>query len=164
MKRNLITNLYKGYTKVAPEFTEHYENVFGFPCDLYFPMHAPAEGPMYQSVNLFEPHSLPEYPDKPDATDEYFYIPHLIKRESMNSVAEEFDNFELATRGKDRRPFIETTHKKELPIATKVVVKIDESKMFFFVDQKKVVTGAGGHMILRMFLSPLTLDTHERKA
>ena len=54
--------------------------------------------------------------------------------------------------------YIETKSARELPIATKVVVHIDKSRKMFFVDQKTVVNGANGHMLMRMYLSPLTKD------
>ena len=76
----------------------------------------------------------------------------------MNSSAETFDNFILVTEGLDTIPFIETSSARELPIATKIVVKLDKSKMYFFIDKKTVVTGVNGHMLMRMYLSPLTKD------
>ena len=156
--KNLVVKQYKGFTDIADKLTEAYEGGWGVPCDLYFPIHDHKYGDTYQSVNLYEPEELPNYSDKPSVEGVYFYIPNLMKRESMNSVADEFDNFVLASDGKSKRPFIETTPSKELPIATKVVVHLESSKIFFFVDQKTVVNGAGGNMLLRQYLSPLTKD------
>lgn len=156
--RNLVVNQYKPFTKISNKLTEAYEGGFGIPCDLYFPIHDANRGMNYQKVNLYEPAELPNYPEEPSVRDVYFYIPNLMRKESMNSVADQFDNFALQAEGKSNRPFIETTSAKELPIATKVVVKLGESKMFFFVDQKTVVNGVNGHMLMRQYLSPLTLD------
>lgn len=76
----------------------------------------------------------------------------------MNSIADQFDNFVLKTDGGDTRPFIETSPQRELPMYSKVVAKLGASKKSFFVDQKTVVNGASGHMLMRMYLSPLTED------
>lgn len=157
-RRSLITDIYKGYTPVSNKLTDSYTDVYGFPCDLYFPVHYPKRGGTYNQVNLYEPEELPEYKEIPDLTNQFFYIPNLMRKESMNSIADVFDNFALVSDGKDTRPFIETRSARELPIATKVVVKIDKSRKMFFVDQKTVVNGANGHMLLRMYLSPLTKD------
>ena len=77
----------------------------------------------------------------------------------MNSPDLEFDNIFLGDY--EKRPFIETTKRRELPIGTKVVVYIDCSKMYFWVDKKTVVNGANGHMLLRMYLSPLLEENDE---
>lgn len=157
-KRNIITGLYKGFTPVSNKLTDAYTECFGLPCDLYFPVHYPKRGGTYTQVNLYEPEELPEYKEEPDLTEQYFYIPNLMRKESMNSIGDVFDNFTLASEGKETRPYIETKSARELPIATKVVVHIDKSRKMFFVDQKTVVNGANGHMLMRMYLSPLTKD------
>ena len=77
----------------------------------------------------------------------------------MNSSEAEFDSFYLEN--EMDRPFIETSKKRELPIATKVVVYQGRSISKFFVDKKLVVTGADGMMLLRMYLSPLAKDNDE---
>lgn len=160
--KNLIVGIYKGFTPVSNKLTEAYTDTYGLPCDLYFPVHYPKRGGTYTQVNLYEPEELPEYKEEPDLTEQYFYIPNLMRKESMNSIADVFDNFALVSDGKDTRPFIETTSARELPIATKVVVHIDKSKKMFFIDQKTVVNGANGHMLMRMYLSPLTKDKQGR--
>lgn len=156
--RNLITNLYEHYTPIANKLTDAYTDVYGLPCDLYFPVHYPKRGGTYNQVNLYEPEELPTYKEEPDCTDQYFYIPYLMKLESMNTVADSFDNFIMITEGLDTQPFIETKSSRELPIATKVVVHLKTSKVYFFIDRKTVVNGVGGHMLMRMYLSPLTKD------
>ena len=157
-KKNIIVNLYKNFTPVSNRLTEAYTDTYGVPCDLYFPVHYPKRGGTYNQVNLYEPEELPTYKEEPDMIDQYFYIPNLLKQESMNSSAETFDNIILVTEGLDTIPFIETSSARELPIATKIVVKLDKSKMYFFIDKKTVVTGVNGHMLMRMYLSPLTKD------
>lgn len=159
MHRNLIAQIYNKFGKVAPKVTGSYEKTYGYPCDLYFPMHAPRRNHGYQAVSLFEPHELPDYPEEPNVKNVYFYIPNLIRKESMNSIAEQFDNFAMNLKGDTRRPFIETTPNKELPIATKVVIHIGDSEMFMYVDKKTVVNGAGNQLLMRQYLSPLTKDT-----
>ena len=157
--KNLIANIYKKFTKISQGLIAPYEQTYGFLCDLYFPVHIPqAYGHGYQRINLYEPHELPEYKDVPDVTNVLFYIPQLLKEESMNSIAQEFDNFALAAAGEVNKPFIETHPDKELPICTKVVIHIEGSTLSYFVDVKRVVNGAGGHMLMRMYLSPLTKD------
>lgn len=157
-KKNLIANLYKSYNPVADKLTEAYTDVYGLPCDLYFPLHYPKRGGTYNQVNLYEPEELPSYKEEPDYTEQYFYIPYLMKYESMNSNADSFDNFIMVTEGLDTQPFIETTSARELPIATKVVIHLGKSKLYYFIDKKTVVNGAGGHLLMRMYLSPLTKD------
>ena len=157
-KKNLVTNLYRSFTPVSNKLTEAYTDTYGIPCDLYFPVHYPKRGGTYNQVNLYEPEELPSYKELPDCEDQYFYIPYLMKSESMNSNADVFDNLIMIAEGIDVQPFIETTSARELPIATKVVVKLDRSKLYFFIDKKTVVNGVNGHMLMRMYLSPLTKD------
>lgn len=156
--RNVIAKAYKVFTPKEQQLTEVYEGVFGLPCDVYFPVHSPQKGRSYQQVNIFEGHELPYYEIKPSIENVHFVIPNLMRKESMNSIADQFDNFVLRTDGEDPRPYIETLPKKELPQYSKVVVKIGASTKSFFIDQKTVVNGASGHMLLRMYLSPLTKD------
>ena len=108
-KKNIIVNLYKNFTPVSNRLTEAYTDTYGVPCDLYFPVHYPKRGGTYNQVNLYEPEELPTYKEEPDMVDQYFYIPNLMKQESMNSSAETFDNFILVTEGLDTIPFIETS-------------------------------------------------------
>ena len=58
----------------------------------------------------------------------------------MNSTDLEFDSIFLGDY--EKRPFIETSKKRELPISTKVVVYIEQSKMNLVVDKKTVVKAA----------------------
>lgn len=164
MKKNkdLIANLYRRYTPVSNKLTNAYTDVYGFPCDLYFPVHFPKRGNTYNQVNLYEPEELPTYKEEPDLEDQYFYIPNLMKYETMNSNADILDNFIMVTEGLDTVPFIETTSARELPIATKIVVKAGSAKIMFFIDKKTVINGAGGHLLMRMYLSPLTKDKEGR--
>lgn len=157
-KNNIVTNIYKNFTPIADKLTTAYTDVYGVPCDLYFPVHYPKIMGTYIQVNLYEPEELPTYKEEADIADQYFYIPNLMKQESMNTSADTFDNFIMLTEGLDSIPYIETNPSRELPIATKVVVKLDKSKMYFFVDKKTVVNGVNGQMLMRMYLSPLTKD------
>ena len=109
-KKNIIVNLYKNFTPVSNRLTEAYTDTYGVPCDLYFPVHYPKRGGTYNQVNLYEPEELPTYKEEPDMVDQYFYIPNLMKQESMNSSAETFDNFILVTEGLDTIPFIISKH------------------------------------------------------
>lgn len=156
--RNIVSSIYKKFTPVSNKLTNSYTETYGYPCDLYFPVHFPKRGGTYNQVNLYEPEELPTYKDEPNLTDQYFYIPNLMKYETMNSPADILDNFIMVTEGLDTIPFIETTSARELPIATKVVVKVGHSKIMFFIDKKTVINGADGHMLMRMYLSPLTKD------
>ena len=159
--KNIISKTYKKFTKVSRALSEAYREPFGFPCDLYFPIRTPKKrNHNYQNVNVFEPHELPVYKPTPDVCDYSFYIPHLLKEESMNSVADQFDNFALQAQGMSDKPFIECSPDDELPDYTKVVVKIEGSTLMYFVDIKHVVNGAGGHMLMRQYLSPLTKDMY----
>lgn len=159
--RNLIAKTYKKYTKISRDMVKPYANTFGYYCDLYFPVRYPKKkGHSYQNINLFEPHELPVYKDTPDVCDCLFYIPELLKKESMNSVSTQFDNFALVSQGMLNQPFIECNPDDELPDYTKVVIKLEGSVLMYFVDIKHVVTGAGGHMLMRQYLSPLTKDNY----
>ena len=159
--KNLIAKTYKKYTKIARDMVKPYAETFGYYCDLYFPIRVQKkDGHSYQKTNLFEPHELPVYKPCPDGKDYVFYIPNLIKKESMNSVANQFDNFVLQTQGMSEKPFIECNPDDELPDYTKIVIKMEGSELFYFVDIKHVVNGAGGHMLMRQYLSPLTKDNH----
>lgn len=155
--RDLVNVINKRYTLISNSLTSAYETVFSLPCDLYFPIYEPYnEITKYRDMKIFAPHQSPAYSDKPDVENAWFYIPHLIKKEAMNSSETEFDGY--FTEGESERPYIETSKKRELPISTKVVVHQGESIIKFFVDKKLVVTGADGIMLLRMYLSPLSKD------
>ena len=155
--RDLVNVINKRYTLISNSLTSAYETVFSLPCDLYFPIYEPYnETTKYRDMKIFAPHQSPTYSDKPDVENAWFYIPHLIKKEAMNSSETEFDGY--FTEGESERPYIETSKKRELPISTKVVVHQGESIIKFFVDKKLVVTGADGIMLLRMYLSPVSKD------
>lgn len=152
----ILGKINKKYVEVSNRVTRKYEDVYYFLCDLYFPINQPnpSEKGTYNAVNIFEPHQQAEYNDMPDVSKVQFVIPHLLRKQSMNSPEDEFDSFYLEE-DSDERPFIETSKENELPILTKVVVYVEQSKMYFFVDKKLVVNGADGHMLLRQYLSPL---------
>lgn len=159
--KNLIAKTYKKYTKISRELVKPYADTFGYYCDLYFPVRTPKKKRHnYQNNNLFEPHELPVYKPEPDVKDYVFYIPNLLKKESMNSVADQFDNFALQTQGMLNQPFIECSPDDELPDYTKIVIKMEGSTYSYFVDIKHVINGAGGHMLMRQYLSPLTKDMY----
>lgn len=157
----LLGNINRSYVHISNRVTEAYTEKYGFFCDLYFPKHIrnPKETGEYIKSNLFEPHEQCHYDAEPNVRDVKFYIPYLLKRENMNSDDLEFDP--MYQNEADERPFIECSKKQELPIQTKVVVHIGESKMQFFVDLKTVVNGAGGHMLLRQYLAPILEDGGE---
>ena len=153
---NVVNSVDKKYVIISNRVTKAYERVFSVPCDIYFPIF-PKYGnkTKYRDMKIFTPHQSPTYRDKPDVKTR-FYIPLLIKKDAMNSSELEFDSF--YTEDEIDRPFIETSKKRELPIATKVVVHQGESISKFMVDKKLVVTGADGIMLLRMYLDPLAKD------
>ena len=153
---NVVNSVDKKYVIISNRVTKAYERVFSVPCDIYFPIF-PKYGnkTKYRDMKIFTPHQSPTYRDTPDVKTR-FYIPLLIKKDAMNSSELEFDSF--YTEDEIDRPFIETSKKRELPIATKVVVHQGESISKFMVDKKLVVTGADGIMLLRMYLDPLAKD------
>lgn len=157
-KRNLIANIYQRISRVARKVTPKYEDTFGTPCDVYFPVHGPQKGRTYQRVNIFEGHELPYYSETPDLCCVYFVIIGLMRKESMSSIADQFDTFQLKTDKKDV-PYIETDPDRELPLYSKVVAHIGASTKSYFVNKKTVVNGAGEHMLMRMYLAPLTADS-----
>lgn len=154
---DVVNSVNKKYVTISNRVTPAYERKFGVPCDLYFPVYDKYSNiTKYRDMKIFAPHQSFTYKCTPDVTKTLFYIPLLIKKQAMNSAEYEFDSF--YTEDEIDRPFIETTKKRELPIGTKVVVFQGESESKFFVDKKLVVTGANGHMLLRMYLSPLAKD------
>ena len=161
---NVVNGVNKKYVKIANRVTPKYEEAFGLPCDVYFPIfNSYKSTTKYRDVKIFGPHQSPTYGSEPDLYKEntLFYIPYLIKKDAMDSSEAEFDAF--YTEDEVNRPFIETTKKRELPLQSKVVVYQGESIMKFFVDKKLVVTGADGFMLLRMYLSPLAKDNDEEQ-
>ena len=160
MYRDVVTSVNKRYVSISERMTKAYEKKFGLKCELYFPIRPLYnDHTKYRDMKIFTPHQSYDYNEKPDATTR-FYIPRLIKKEAMNSSELEFDSFYTDTEAPDR-PFIETYKKRELPIGTKVVVFLGESRLKFMVDKKLVVTGADGFMLLRMYLDPLAKDSNE---
>ena len=156
---DVVNSINKKYVYISNRVTGAYEKEFSLPCDIYFPIFDPYnETVKYRDMKIFTPHQSPSYSKTPDLTTR-FYIPFLIPKDAMNSSEAEFDSF--FTEEIIDRPFIETTKKRELPIATKVVVHQGKSISKFFVDKKLVVTGADGMMLLRMYLSPLAKDEDE---
>lgn len=154
--KDVVNAVNKRYVKISNRVTRAYEKTFALPCDVYFPIFPPyTDRVKYRDMKIFTPHQSATYADSPDLKTS-FYIPFLIPKQAMNSSETEFDSF--FTEETIDRPFIETTKKRELPIATKVVVHQGDSISKFFVDKKLVVTGANGMMLLRMFLSPLAKD------
>lgn len=175
-KSTLIGVINKDYVYTSNRVTTAYERKYGLYCDLYFPYHKETQslnnigqpsyqnklapnGGIYDNVNIFEPHEQPSYRKCPDVSNAKFYIPYLLKKENMNSPDLEFDSIFLGDY--EKRPFIETSKRRELPMGTKVVVYIEQSKMYFWVDKKTTVNGANGHMLLRMYLSPL-VEEHDK--
>ena len=154
--KDLVNAINKKYVSISNRVTGSYENVFALPCDIYYPIFPPyTDKVKYRDMKIFTPHQSPTYNKTPDLKTK-FYIPFLIPKQAMNSSETEFDSF--FTEDTIDRPFIETTKKRELLIATKVVVHQGNSISKFFVDKKLVVTGADGIMLLRMYLSPLAKD------
>jgi hypothetical protein len=159
---DIVNSINKRYVYISNRVTSAYEEKFSVPCDLYFPIFEPYnEVTKYNNMKIFAPHQSPTYSDTPDVEKALFYIPHLIKKEAMNSSETEFDSFFPET--EPDRPFIETSKKRELPLQTKVVVYQGQSISKFFIDKKLVVTGADGMMLLRMYLSPLAKDNDEEE-
>lgn len=157
--KDVVNEINKKYVRISNRITNAYTKTFGLKCDIYFPIFDPYnDTTKYRDMKIFTPHQSPTYSKEPDVTT-YFYIPFLIPAMSMNSSESEFDSF--FTTETQERPFIETTKKRELPIATKVVVYQGNSISKFFVDKKLVVTGADGMMLLRMYLAPLAKDNDE---
>ena len=157
--KDVVNEINKKYVRISNRITNAYTKTFGLKCDIYFPIFDPYnDTTKYRDMKIFTPHQSPTYSKEPDVTT-YFYIPFLIPAMSMNSSESEFDSF--FTTETQERPFIETTKKRELPIATKVVVYQGKSISKFFVDKKLVVTGADGMMLLRMYLAPLAKDNDE---
>lgn len=155
--RDAVNGINRKYVGISNRVTPAYTKAFGLLCDIYFPIWDKYnDADKYRNMEIFTPHQSPSYADYPDVTT-YFYIPHLIKKQAMNSAEAEFDAFYTEEDAIDR-PFIETSKNRELPIGTKVVVHQGKSISKFMIDKKLVVTGASGFMLLRMYLDPLAKD------
>lgn len=153
---DIVNSINKRFVRISNRVTKAYEGQFSLPCDIYYPIFPPyTDKTKYRDMKIFTPHQSPTYAKKPDLQTK-FYIPFLIPKQAMNSSEAEFDSF--FTEDIIDRPFIETSKKRELPIASKIVVHQGQSIIKFFVDKKLVVTGADGMMLLRMYLSPLAKD------
>jgi hypothetical protein len=153
---DIVNAINKRYVRISNRITKAYEAQFSLPCEVYFPIFPTYSSQVkYKDMKIFTPHQSPTYAKEPDLVTK-FYIPFLIPKQAMNSSEAEFDSF--FTEDTIDRPFIETSKKRELPIASKVVVHQGQSISKFFVDKKLVVTGADGMMLLRMYLSPLAKD------
>ncbi len=153
---SIIGRVNKSFVNISNKVTSDYEKKFGLPCDIYVPIINPNPNALgnYDNVNVFSTHGPVKYADVPDYKTK-FYIPHLLKKESMLSPENEFDSFYLEG---EKRPFIETSISKEVDIQSKIVVHIEDSIFQFVVEKKLVVNGASGHLILRMYLNPLTCN------
>ena len=151
---NIINSINRKFVNISNRLIPKYEEVLGMPI-----FNSYKESTQYRDVKIFGPHQSPTYPKRPDVTNKLFYIPYLLKKEGMNSSELEFDAF--YTENDLDRPFIETTKKNDLPLQTKVVVHLGSSIRKFFIDKKTVVNGSDGHILLRMYLSPLAKDTDE---
>jgi hypothetical protein len=151
----LIGKILSKYVGISNRMTSYYEKKYGLFCDIYFPLfgaNANADG-NYDKTSIFSTHQPAEYSNTPNITNIKFYIPQLLRKESMNSTESEFDSFYME--GDDDRPFIETSKSRELPIQSKVVVFIEKSTLSFTVEKKTVVQGANGVMLLRMYLDAI---------
>ena len=154
--KDVVNAINKRYTCISNRVTRAYEEAFALPCEVYYPIFPLyTDLTKYRDMKIFTPHQSPTYAKTPDLRTK-FYIPMLIPKQSMNSPETEFDSF--FTEDTIDRPFIETSKKRELPIASKIVVHQGLSIVKFFIDKKLVVTGANGMMLLRMYLSPLAKD------
>jgi hypothetical protein len=156
---SIIGTTYKRYVEVSNRVTSSYETGFGFSVDVYFPVNLPnpqSDG-NYDDVNIFATHGAIWHTLVPDVSTTY-YIPHLFKKDSMKSTEDSFDNFYDEA---DEQPYIETSHSKEIPIMSKVIVNIEETTVGFLVEKKTVKNGANGHMLLRMYLIPLVGEENE---
>jgi|SRR5574344_184943 hypothetical protein len=154
-KPRLVGIINRKYVIINNRLTESYKNTFGFYCDLYYPKNNPAPNSQgtYQDKNIFQPHVNCVYGEYPDKENQLFTFVGLYKKENVNTDEDTFDSFYAEE--DDRRPFIETSKENELQDYTKVVVYLENSKMYFYVDKKRVINGADGHHILRMYLSAL---------
>ena len=157
----LLGRINKNYIYISNRMTEAYMKKFSFYCDLYFPFYEenPIANGEYPTVDLFTPHTMAKYNDTPDVENVLFYIPNLLKAENMNSSDLEMDTMYMSEN--DARPFIECSKKDELPIQTKVVVYLEETLAYYFIDMKTTVDGAGGKMLLRQYLAPLLQSSDE---
>lgn len=144
--------VYKKFFNVYSEGTQKLADVYGYPCDVYYPQFPTDDSHgNYDNVNIYSTHKNSGYSDTPDIVGVNFYIVHLLRKQIMNSDSSEFENFYLEE--DSDRPFIEVHPKQELPIQSKVVVHFDEeTKVNFFIEKK---TKSAGSTFLRMYLNPL---------
>ena len=80
---NVVNGINKKYVQIANRVTPKYEETFGLPCDVYFPIfNSYKSTTKYRDVKIFGPHQSPTYGEEPDLSKEntLFYIPYLIKK------------------------------------------------------------------------------------
>lgn len=149
---NIIGKTYQKYQELSSRSTYRIANVMGYECDIYFPVfNNIGSNNNYENVSMFSTHEPAGYASTPDLSRVNFYIPHLVKKQVMNSTGSEFETFYLDE--DSERPFIELHPSLELPIQSKVVVYFTEnSTMNLFIEKKTVVPGS---IFLRMYLNPL---------
>lgn len=153
---SLIGNIGKIYREVSDRVTAQYEETYGLDCNVYFPVNTPnpdANG-NYDNINLYASHGVIPYSDTPNIEDVKFYIPYLLKKETMISPEDVFDTF-YNDDTEFVQPFIETSFSKVLPIMSKIEVEIGDSKAYYMVARYGTVKQSG-IMLLRMYLIGMT--------
>ena len=85
----LIGRINSEYVDISNRMTSAYERKMYFLCDLYFPETevSPDVYGTYHETNIFGPHQMPDYPEKPSIENAKFYIPHLLRRENVKGKA-----------------------------------------------------------------------------
>lgn len=152
---SITGKILKQFVGFSNKLTELYEEKFGFECDVYFPTNAenPGTDGNFDDVNIFSTHGTVTYSATPDLVGVRFYIPHLFKKQIMNSPESSFENFNISE--ESLRPFIETSFSKELPYASKIKVYVEDTELYFITEKVLAVPGADGHMLIRQTLIPL---------
>lgn len=158
---NIIGFTYQKFEQVSSKSTPRIAKKLGFPCDVYFPIfgNVITHGSEachnlrtnYENIDLFATHQNAEYSNTPDLVGVRFYIPHLVKKQIMNSPSNDFETFYLDE--DSANPFIEVHPSEELPIQSKLVVHFSTAaRMNLFIEKKTIVPGG---VFLRMYLNTL---------
>jgi len=157
---SLFGNIGTKFVAISNKVTPSYEGVYGYVCNVYFPLTEDVVNGSYNNINIFSNHGLFYYNAEPDIEGVKFIIPYLNPKESINSSESIYDNF-YSDEIEREQPFIETTYDNELPTASKIEIEMGSSKIFYQVDKKVAVPLASGIALIRMHLIPMTLEAEK---
>lgn len=128
---------------VATRIITALEPVFGYRCDIYFPLQDTPQS-IYQDDDVTK-HT---YNSEPDLQKKLIILNLLNENFYPSDVS--FDNFV------DDQPYILLTETSELPIGTKLYVYKGERFSKFTVYDNKVFNATDGYIYIKSYITPLS--------